>query len=106
MISSQGLIYIHNVQFNKIPQAIYELYQVPNCPIRKNTKIIPKYIPKTKILKNSLFYHFSEIYSNLPDHLKILIASKFKKEIKDYVKYNFQPYSFPKNGHQSDSESD
>ena len=100
MISSQGLIYIHNVQFTKITQSIYKLYQVPSRPMRQNTKIIPKYIPKTKILKNSLFYRFSEIYGSLPDHLKILITKKFIKEIKDYVKYNFQPYSFPNNSHQ------
>ena len=95
MISAQGLIYIHNVQFNKIPQTIYELYQVPNCPMRQNAKIVPKYIPKTKILKNTLFYCFSENYSSLPNYLKILITKKFKKEVKDYVKYNFPPYSFP-----------
>ena len=49
MISAQGLSYIHRVQSTKIPQAIYELYQIPTSPVRLSTKIIPKYIPKTKI---------------------------------------------------------
>ena len=83
MISSQGLIYIHNVQFNKIPQAICELYQVPNRPMRQNAKIVPKYIPKTKILKYSLFYRFHEIYGSLPDHLKILITKNLKRKLKN-----------------------
>ena len=106
MMSEQGLLYIHKVQFTKIPLAIYELYQIPTRPVRTSTNLLPRYIPKTRILKNSLFYHFSEIYNNLPDHLKILIVSKFKKQIKEYIKYNFQPYSFPNSNHQSDSESE
>ena len=89
-----------------MPLAIYELYQIPTRPVRTSTNIVPKYIPKTNMLKNSLFYRFSEVYNNLPDHLKILIVSKFKKQIKEYIKYNFQPYSFPSTNQQSDSDSD
>ena len=106
MMSEQGLLYIHKVQSTRIPLAIYEFYQIPTCPVRTSTNILPKYAPKVRMLKNSLFYRFSKIYNNLPDHLKILIVSKFKKQIKEYMKYNFQPYSFPNSNYQSDSDSE
>ena len=106
MISAQGLTYIHNVQTNKLPQAIYELYHVPKRPTRQKAKITPEYIPRTKLLKNSLFYRFSEYYSSVPDYFKELKPKKFKKEIKLYVKYNYPSYSFPKSDLISDSDSD
>ena len=59
-----------------------------------------------KILKNSLFYRFSEIYSNLPDYLKAYIGKKLKKEIKDYVKYNLPSNSFINCDILSDSDSE
>ena len=95
MISAQGLIYIHNLQTNKLPQAIYELYHIPRHPARKKAKMTPEYIPRTKILKNSLFYRFSEYYSNVPEYFREQKPKKFKKEIKIYVKYNYPPYYFP-----------
>ena len=55
----------------------------------------PEYIPRTKILKNSIFYRFSEYYSSVPEYFKEQKPKKFKKEIKIYVKFNYPPYSFP-----------
>ena len=77
MISSQGLLYIHNLQVNKLPQAIYELYHQPRNPARKKAKMTPEYIPRTKILKNSLFYQFSEYYSSVPEYFKERKPKKF-----------------------------
>ena len=105
MISAQGLIYIHNLKINKLPQAIYELYHIPKRPARKKAKITPEYIPRTKILKNSLFYRFSEYYSGVPEYFKEQKPKKFKKEIKIYVKYNYPPYSFPTNDQTNNTDS-
>ena len=66
MITEQGLIYIHKVQQTKTPITIYEMYTLPNRPQRTTIDLHPKYTPKTKILKNSLFYKFSDIYNQIP----------------------------------------
>ena len=81
------------------------MYDIPNRPKRTNVQLYPKYMPKTKILKNSIFYKFSEIYANLPYTLKISKIIKYKSDIKTYIKLNFNPYSFPNTDNESDSDS-
>ena len=78
MMTEQGLVYIHKIQTTKTPLAIYEMYKIPNRPKRTNIHLYPNYTPKTKILKNSIFYKFSEIYANLPDTLKISLIKNLK----------------------------
>ena len=106
MISEQGLTYIHKIQQTKTPTTIYEMYTISNRPKRTNTYLRPKYTPKTKILKNSLFYKFSEIYSNIPDHIKSLDIKKYKSQIKIYISTLFYPYSLPSSTNDTDTETD
>ena len=81
------------------------MYNIPNRPKRTTVHLYPKYTPKTKLLKNSIFYKFSEIYANLPDALKISKMNEFKTLIKTYIKLNINPYSFPNTNAESDSDS-
>ena len=78
MMSEQGLTYIHKIQSTQTPIVIYEMYNLHEKPKRTTTTLRPKYSPKTNLLKNSIFYKFTEIYSNLPDHLKIKEVKHFK----------------------------
>ena len=79
MITEQAMNYIHKIQTTQIPQALYNMYNIPTCPQHTNPHLYPLYTPKTKHLKSSIFFKFSEIYRNLPDQLKTLQYSKFKK---------------------------
>ena len=106
MISEQGLIYIHKIQNTQTPTAISEMYNLNDKPKRATNTLRPKYSPKTKILKNSIFSKFTEIYSTLPDHLKIKEIKQFNKQIKDHISETFNPYSIPASNQESDSESD
>ena len=81
------------------------MYNIPTRPKHTNVHIYPKYTTRTKLLKNSLFYKFSDIYTNLPDHLKISTIGKLKNPGKTYIKLNFHPYSFPNNTNESDTDS-
>ena len=106
MISEQGLLYIHKIQQTKTPSTIYEIYNIPTRPKRANINLHPKYTPKTNLLKNSIFYKFSEIYTNLPDHLKIKDIKQFKTHIKTYIDNTFHPYSFPTSQNDTDTDTD
>ena len=85
MITEQGLTYIHKIQNTRTPTAIYEMYNLNNKNTHSPNTLRPKYSPKTKILKNSIFFKFTEIYSTLPDQLKIKEIKQFNKQIKDHV---------------------
>ena len=95
MISEQGLTYIHKIQTTQTPTVIYEMYNIQTKPKRPNTTLHPKYTPKSNLLKNSIFYKFTEIYTKLPDHLKIKEIKHFKTQIKTHISNTFHPYSFP-----------
>ena len=106
MITEQGINYIHKIQVTQTPQAIYNIYNIPNRPQRTNVHLHPKYTPKTKLLKSSIFFKFSKVYSNLPDTIKTLPVNKFKKQIKIHIQTNFSPYSLPQTHNESESDSD
>ena len=91
MISEQGLTYIHKIQLTQTPIVIYEMFNIPTRPKCTNINLHPKYTPKTNLLKNSIFYKFSEIYSNLPNHIKIAEIKKFKTQIKTHINISFDP---------------
>ena len=69
MITEQAINYIHKIQTTQTPQALYNMYNIPTHPQRTNPHLYPKYTPKTKHLKSSIFFKFSKIYKNLPDQL-------------------------------------
>ena len=82
------------------------MYNIPTRPKRTNIDLSPIYTPKTKILENSIFYKFSEIYSTLPDHLKTIEIKEFKSQIKIHISTTFDPYSFPSTNNDTNTETD
>ena len=70
MITKQGLLFIHKIQTTMIPSSIYEMYNTNNKNTRPTNTLRPKYTPKTILLKNSLFFKFSELYANIPEEIK------------------------------------
>ena len=98
MISELGLVYIHKIKLNQIPTSIYEKYNTNNKPKRSKTSLIPKYTPKTKKLNNFIFYKFLDLVN--------LDLKKFRKQIKQYIDQNFDPYSFPYTETTNNSDSD
>ena len=106
MISEQAINYIHKIQTTTIPQSLYTMYNIPTRPQRTIPQLTPTYSPKTKHLKNSIFFKFSHIYANLPDSLKANDITKFKKLIKIHINENFSPHNIPQTQDGSDYESD
>ena len=106
MIINQGLTHIHKFQKTQTPALIYENYIIPKRPKRTNTNLRKKYTPKSQILKNSLFYRFSEIYSTLPDHLNTTEVKKFSKHIAVHITENYDPYKFPNTNNSTDVDSE
>ena len=62
LINEQGLLYIHKIQATKKPLSIYEFYNTNNKNTRPKLNLRPKYKPKTTLLKNSLFFKYTELY--------------------------------------------
>ena len=69
-INNQALNYIHRLQSTKTPTALYNMYKIPNRPQRTNQLFKPIYEPKTKQLKASIFFKYTQIYNQLPLTLK------------------------------------
>ena len=104
-INNQALNYIHKLQSTKTPPSLYTMYKIPQRPQRSIQPLTPIYKPKTKQLKGSLFFKYTEVYNQLPQTLKILPKTKFKTQIKSHIQINTQFHTIPKcNGHESDSE--
>ena len=106
MITEQAINYIHKLQTTQTPQALYNMYNIPNRPQRTNVHLHPKYTPRTKHLKSSIFFKFSTIYTNLLDSIKALPINKFKKQIKTHIQTNFSPHSLPQTHTESETDSD
>ena len=95
-INNQALNYRHKLQSTKTPPSIYAMYKIPQRPQRNNQPLIPIYNPKTKQLKESLFFNYTKIYNQLPQSLKILPKNKFKTQIKSHIQLNQQFHRIPK----------
>ena len=96
-INNQALNYIHRLQSTKIPTALYNMYKIPDRPQRTNQLLYPIYEPKTKRLKASIFFKYTQIYNQLPFTLKTLPKLKFKKHIKIHIKNNNEYHTIPNN---------
>ena len=94
-INNQALNYIHRLQSTKTPTALYNMYKIPDRPQRTNQLLYPIYEPKTKRLKASIFFKYSQIYNQLPFTLKALPRLKLKKAIKIYIKNNNEYHTIP-----------
>ena len=103
-INNQALNYIHKLQSTQTPPSLYSMYNIPQRPQRNNPPLQPLYKPKTKQLKTSLFFKYTNVYNNLPQSLKILPKTKFKTQIKTHIQLNIQFHTIPRDP--SDSESD
>ena len=65
-------------------------------PQRNNQPLIPTYTPKTKQLKESLFFNYTRIYNQLPLTLKTLPKHKFNTQIKTHIRLNQEFHRIPK----------
>ena len=96
LINEQGLLYIHKIQTTKTPTSIYKLYKVNNKNTRPKLNLRPKYNPKTKRLKNSLFYKYTELYAEVPEQIKnIPLINYVKYSVRDYVNEKYDPFTIP-----------
>ena len=76
--------------------SIYRLYKGNNKNTRLKLNLRPKYNPKTKRLKNSLFYKYIELYTEVPEKIKNIPLIKYVKySIRDYVNEKYDPYTIP-----------
>ena len=106
MINDQALNYIQKIQSTKIPLSLYTMYNIPHRPQHNNPQLKPLYNPKTKQLKSSIFFKYPAIYNNLPQSLKALSKTIFKKQIKAHIQLNLDPLTIPQNTSESDSQTD
>ena len=106
-INEQGLLFIHKIQTTKIPISLYEFYNTNDKNTRPKNTLRPKYKPKTILLKNSLFFKFSELYTTLPEDIKNISELKFVKfSIRDHVTEEYDPYSIPNLTNDGENSSD
>ena len=76
--------------------SIYKLYKVNNKNTRPKLNLRPKYNPKTKRLKNSLFYKYTELYAEVPEQIKnIPLINYVKYSVRDYVNEKYDPFTIP-----------
>ena len=103
-INQQALNYIHSIQSNKLPGAIYAMCKTTERPQRSNHKLTPQYTPKTKMLKESLFFNYSRIYNTLPDTFKILPKHRFNNQIRTHIRNNTEFHRIPKEKNNNDHD--
>ena len=80
------------------------MYKTSDRPQRNNHKLIPTYAPKTKMLKESLFFNYSRIYNQLPATLKALPKHKFNNQIKTHIRINTEFHRIPKDKNNEDHD--
>ena len=80
------------------------MYKTSQRPQRNNHKLIPIYTPKTKMLKESLFFNYSRIYNQLPATLKTLPKNKFNTQIKAHIRLNAEFHKIPKDKTDNDND--
>ena len=80
------------------------MYKTTDRPQRTNHKLTPNYAPKTKMLKESLFFNYSRIYNQLPATLKTLPKHKFNTQIKTYIRTNTEFHRIPKDKDNNDND--
>ena len=105
-INSQALNYIHRLHSTKRPTALYNMYKLVDRPQRANQPLYPIYEPKTKPLKASLFFNYSQVYNQLPLTLRVLPKLKFNKQIKIRIKNNQEFHTIPNNDTKGSEDSD
>ena len=95
LINKQGLYCIHKIQATRTPTSIYNLYKVNNNT-RPKLNLRPRYNPKSKRLQNSLFYKYTELYTEVPEQTKnIPLINYVKYSIRDYVNEKYGPFTIP-----------
>ena len=105
-INNQALNYIHRLQSTKIPTALYNMYKIPNRPQCTNQALKPTYGPKTKQLKASIFFKYTDVYNQLPQTLKALPKTKFNKNLKTHIQNNKEYHTIPNTNANESEESE
>ena len=82
---------------------MYKLVDRPQCA---NQPLYPIYEPKTKPLKTSLFFNYSQVYNQLPLTLRVLPKLKFNKQIKIHIRNNQEFDTIPNNDTKGKEDSD
>ena len=93
LIYFSTLCFIHKINFDMQPISLVEKFiyrenrgsRYTRCPFKT------KYDPKSKITREGLFSKGLLLYKKIPDIFKTYNMSKFKKEIKFYIKENLPP---------------
>ena len=80
------------------------MYKTTDRPQRTNHKLTPNYAPKTKMLKESLFFNYSRIYNQLPGTLKALPKHRFNNQIKTHIRNNTEFHRIPKDKNNEDHD--
>ena len=98
-IQFESLKLLHKISFEMVPPALtdYLHHSLQRSDIARLTrKPSVKYKYKTKITKNSFFHRTCYLYNSLPDEIRTLNTKKFSKEIKTYIKTNYDLKNIPK----------
>ena len=80
------------------------MYKTSQRPQRNNHQLIPIYAPKTKMLKESLFFNYTRIYNQLLPTLKTLPKHKFNTQIKAYIRLKQDFHKIPKDKTNNDND--
>ena len=96
MIALQSLKLVHRVASKNQPPALTQYFQHRPELGRAVRKPCVKYKYKTARTKNSFLHRSVYMYNNLPDHLRILNKKQFNKQIKIFIRMNYELKNIPK----------
>ena len=105
-INCQALNLIHMLHSTKKPAALYKMYKNIDRPQRAYQPLYPLYEPKTKPLKTSLFFNYTQVYNALSLDLRRLPKDKFKNQIKLEIRDNQYYHSIPNSECNNSDHSD
>merc|ERR1712112_195188 len=84
MIAYSSILFIHKIILNKKPNSNFNRY-MPFNSRQTDKKIRTKYRPKTKKFKNHIINKGAELLNNIPNDIRNMSISKFKKQLKKYL---------------------
>ena len=107
LINEQGLLFIHKIQTTKTPISLYEFYNTNDKNTRPKNSLRPKYKPKTILLKNSLFFKLSELYTTISEDIRNISEPKYVEfSLRDHVTEEYDPFFIPKSQNDGNTSTD
>ena len=97
---------MHRLHSTKKPTALYKMYKNIDRPQRAYQPLYPIYEPKTKPLKASLFFNYTQVYNALPLELRVLPKMKFNKQIKIHIRDNQYFHTIPNSETKASGDSE